>query len=116
MKVSAPVVIIGLLWCYPLVKALRGETVEEASRTVKRVILLLLELTLPSITTSLIQVFICTRFDNGSFLREELTLACDDSDERVSWVAIALIGLVAYPLGGELRNYTSNAQPRVRIR
>ena len=100
VKVSSPVVIIVLLWCYPLSKALRGQSSEEASRTVKRVMLLLLELALPSITTSLIQVFLCTRFDNGSFLREELTLACDDSSGRALWVAFAAIGLVAYPICG----------------
>ena len=101
VKVFAPLVIIGLLWCYPLSKALHGQPNEEASRTIKRVVLLMLELVLPSITTSLIQVFICSKFDNGSFLREELTLSCDDSGQRARWVAFTVAGLLAYPLGGK---------------
>ena len=103
LKVSTPVIIIGLLWCYPLTKAVRGQPIDEASRTVKRLVLLMLELTLPSITTSLIQVFICSEFENGWFLSEELTLACDDSDQRAFWVAITVIGLMVYPLGGKFR-------------
>ena len=103
-KVSAPVVAIGLIWCYPLSKVLRGQPSDEASNTVKRVALLMLELTLPSITTTLIQVFLCDRFDDGAFLRAMLTLRCDDSDTRARWVAFAVVGLVVYPLGGESRN------------
>ena len=101
-KASSPVVIIVLLSCYPLSKRFRGEPSDEATRTVKRLSLLLLELTLPTIATSLIQVLNCQEFDNGSFLREQLTLACDDSARRASWVAFASIALVVYVLGGNV--------------
>ena len=104
VKALGPVAAIGLLACPPLYNTLRGQPSDEANRTSKRFGLLLLELTLPSITTALIQVLLCSQFDDGAFVRDELTLACDDSDHRVRWVTIACIGLVVYPLGGELRN------------
>ena len=100
VKASFPIVIIALLSCYPLSKALRGEPSDAATRAFKRLSLLLLELTLPSIATSLIQVFNCQEFDNGSFLREQLTLECGNSEGRALWVAFASIALVVYILGG----------------
>ena len=102
-KVVSPVIIISMLWCYPLSQKLRGKSNDQAIRTVKRLALLLLELTLPSIATSLVQVFLCDKFDNGSFLREQLTIPCNDSDRRLHWKILAGIGIVAYPIGGMSR-------------
>ena len=56
MKTTFPVVAVVLLWCYPFSCALRGQPSETAAITAKRLTLLLLELVLPSITTSLVQV------------------------------------------------------------
>ena len=74
-KTSAPVLAITLLSCYPVANALRGKPTDAATRTVKRLSLILLELTLPSITTSLVQVRCClvqcavkTDFTSGSIL------------------------------------------------
>ena len=80
---------------------LRGRPTEAATNSVKRLALLLLEVTLPSITTTLIQVFICQKFDDGaSFLRESLVLACDDSDSsRAFWVVYAAVALIVYMVG-----------------
>ena len=101
-KASAPVGMISLLWCYPLSYALRGQPSNAAVHKVKGLTMLLLELMLPSIATSLVQVFICTHFDNGAFLSEQLTLSCDDSKQRTAWIAFASIVLVVYVLGGIL--------------
>ena len=68
--------------------------------TAKGLAMLLLEITLPSIATSLVQVFICTRFDHGAFLNEMLTLSCDNSDQRIHWVVFASLALVIYVVGG----------------
>ena len=95
----APLIVLALLACYPMSKMLRGQPSEEASRSAKRLALLLLEISLPTITTSLIQVFICQQFDNGWFLRESLTLPCDDSAQRKFWVVISAVVLVAYMVG-----------------
>ena len=99
-QVSAPLVIIALFWCYPLYNWLLKRPSDMAVTKAKERSLLLLELVLPSIATSLVQVFGCTEFDDGSFLAESLTLACDDSDERVFWVLFAGISLTVYILGG----------------
>ena len=56
IKASFPFIVIILLQFFPLSKRLRGEEPGEATRTVKRLTLLLLEVTLPSIATSLVQV------------------------------------------------------------
>ena len=57
-KTIFPPVAVGLLWCYPLSNALRGKPNDAAIITVKRLTLLLLEVTLPGIATSLVQVYV----------------------------------------------------------
>ena len=115
VKMMTPVVAIGLFSCPALYKKLRGQPNVEALRTVKRLAMLLLELSLPGITTSLIQVFLCSSFDNGKFLRESLTLACDDSEQRKFWVAIAIVGLVLFPVGGKSTCINLTCSVRVRF-
>ena len=55
-KVLAPPFVITLLWCYPLSMALRGIP-SSANNRAKQLTLLLLELMLPSIATTLVQMF-----------------------------------------------------------
>ena len=112
-KTSGLVVSILLLWCYPLSLTLRGKsTLLVAKRTAKRLSLLLLEITLPTITTSLIQVFVCDRFENESFLREQLTLACDSSGERLRFVVFAATALMVYLIGGTLPHQILHGRQR----
>jgi len=62
VQVCCPPVIIALLWCR---SALLGQS-SNAATTTKRLTLLLLEVTLPSIATSLVQMLVCDSFDDGS--------------------------------------------------
>ena len=96
-------------------KTLRGKPSDETARSAKRLAFLFLELTLPSITTTLINVFNCERFDDGAFLRESLTLACDNSDQRSFWVAFAAVVLVAYMVGVPVLIFTVMFQNRHAI-
>jgi hypothetical protein len=61
LKAITPIVLIALLWCYPLSMALRGIP-STAKDNAKWLTLLLLEVTLPNIATTLVQML-------GSFLR-----------------------------------------------
>ena len=99
-KAGFPVVAIALLWCSPLISALRGKPTQDATKRAKKLALLLLELMLPSITTSLVQIFVCDSYGNGDFLRAALTIPCDRSAQRNSWIIFAAFALVAYVLGG----------------
>ena len=114
-KSTAPLGILFLLACFPMSKKLRSQPSEAASRSAKRLALLLLEVTLPSIATSLIQVFICQKFDDGAFLRESLTLACDDTYQRTFWVVFAAVALVAYMVGVPCLIFTIMFQHRHEI-
>ena len=57
IKAVAPPIVAALLWCYPLIMALR-DIPSEATNTVKRLALLLIEITLPNIVASLVQVLV----------------------------------------------------------
>ena len=54
-KAVAPPIVIALLWCYPLLMTLRGIP-SLANNSAKRLSLLLLEVTLPNIATTLVQL------------------------------------------------------------
>jgi hypothetical protein len=41
----------------------------------------------------------CSEFDDGWFLRAELTIPCNGSARRQKWVAIASLLLAVYPIG-----------------
>ena len=124
-KAVAPFVAVALLWCYPLgMRLLLGRSTKSTMITVKRLSLLLIEIVLPSIATSLVQVclrdcacvcvfghcsygasrrqvFVCDSFDGkASFLRAQLTIHCDGSDGRARWVSFAAVALAVYVLGG----------------
>jgi len=98
-KTVSPLLVVGLMWTYPLSRYLRRKSYAEAWLSAARSSLLLIELLLPMISTTVAQVFLCTTFDNGSFVQVELTLSCDDSVQRRGWVMVALAALIVYPLG-----------------
>ena len=98
--VSAPVVIIIMLWCHPLYISMRGRPNAAETTKAKGRAMLLLELVLPTISTSLVKVFVCQKFDDGVFLAQELTIHCDDSTQRVLWIAFAATSLAVYMIGG----------------
>ena len=91
---------ICVLCCYPLSEWLRGRPSSAATGTVKGLSMLLLVVTLPGISTCLVQVFVCDSFDDGSFLRAQLTMSCNASEQRTRWLVVATLGLVIYPVGG----------------
>ena len=66
-KASFPLFAIVVLSCYPLSAALRGHSSDTATKTVKRLAMLLLELALPSIATSLVQVFLVSGAHRATF-------------------------------------------------
>ena len=55
LKALAPPVVIALIWLYPVVMAFRGIP-SLANNSAKELTLLLLEVTLPNIATTLVQV------------------------------------------------------------
>ena len=94
-KTVGPFAIIALVFFYPLIK--RGDPA--AWRTSARYSLIFLELILPSTTTTIGQTLSCEKFDDGYFLRAQLSVACDASNRRRSWVAFASFMIFVYPIG-----------------
>ena len=94
-KTVGPFVIVALLFFYPIIK--RGNPV--AWRTSARYSLIFLELILPSTTTTIGQTLSCEKFDDGFFLRTQLSVACDGSNRRRTWVAYACCMIAIYPIG-----------------
>ena len=96
VKVCGPPVLIALLWCRDVLQS-RNTAMTTAT---KRLVMLLLEVALPNIATSLVQMLVCDSFDDGAFLRADLTVPCNGSNRRREWVMFTAVSLAVYSFGG----------------
>ena len=103
IKTIGPFCFITMLFCIPLACYIAQRPHRQAWHTSARLSLLCLEVALLSITTTIVQTLICDQYDNGSFLRAELSSACDDSHRREKWVYYAGLMFAVYPVGASLR-------------
>ena len=99
IKTMAPFAVIALLFTYPLVLRASRKPYQKAWQTSARLSLFMLELVLPSTTTTIGQTLACDHFDNGWFLRAQLTIPCDGSRRRKVWVTYASLMIAIFPLG-----------------
>ena len=101
-KTLTPLVIIVLLWTRPLIAYLTGKpvaTVTNITRTAARWSLFLMEFIVSGVSTTIASTFSCQTFDDGSYLTAQMTLACDDSAERRSFLIVACLMTLIYPIG-----------------
>ena len=100
VKVVGPIVPLVLLWARPLTNFTGGARRDHSVRFAAKWSLVWLELVLPSVTTTIVETYVCRRFDNGElFLNAMLTIPCDGSHRRRSWVLFASLAAAIYPLG-----------------
>ena len=94
-------VVVALMWCYPLYYRLLGSAhdTDDAVRFSIEYTLVILELVLPTVSSTIATVFVCDSFDEGHYLREQLTLACDDSQARTYWCLYSGLMALVYPFG-----------------
>ena len=119
-KTLGPIMVILLLCTWPLTACAVGAPYEEDARSAARLGLVFLELVLPSVSTTIAETFVCQDFDDGSFLRAQLTLQCNGSVNRKYWVSYASVMLAVYPAGessshalySAKRRRTHTSQPR----
>ena len=103
-KTVGPIVPVALLWAWPAFCAITGavkEKQERSARFAAKLSLLWLELTLASVSTTIIETFVCQQFDGEFFLNAELTLSCDGSksSKRSLWIVYASLAAGVYPIG-----------------
>ena len=98
VKTVGPLVVVGLLWLYPTLYVVTRTPRGHATQFATEYSLYLFEILLPSVSTTLSQALVCDRFENGWFLRAQLTLPCDDSPRRRHWVVWTSVAIVAYPI------------------
>ena len=59
---------------------------------------LLLEIILPSVSTTIAQTFMCAEIGGERFLRQQLTISCERSAERSWWLSYGIGMGVIYPV------------------
>ena len=102
-KTMGPLVPILLLWARPTFHTLTGAVKwqrQQSARFAAKYSLLWIELTLTSVSTTIVEAFKCSEFDNESFLTAQLSLSCDiSSPRRAAWVSYSIVAVLLYPLG-----------------
>ena len=99
IKTVGPFVVLALLWTYPLFCFMIRKPSRSAWNFSARWSLVFLEVIVSATTTAIVQTLACDEFDDGHFLRVQLTLACDGSPHRRKWVIFAWLMGAVYPLG-----------------
>ena len=94
-----PPCVVLVLWLWPLSCIARRVPHEIATRTAAGLTLLGLEVIAPAVATTVLQTFVCDKYDNGWFLRAELTLPCDDGQRRQKWLVFSGLCVAIYPVG-----------------
>lgn len=99
VKTLGPIAFVMSMWLYPLGCVLARRPTAGARRSVAYCGLLFLELVLPTVSTTIAQTLVCDSFDDGMFLRAQLTIPCNGRRRRKLWVAYSISMLAVYPLG-----------------
>ena len=99
VKTMGPFVVLALLWTIPLVQRIRGKPRVEAVQLVAKKSLIFLDLIYISVSTTVIQCFVCDSVGGSSLLRAQLTLPCDGSTRRRAYVVYASFAVLLYPIG-----------------
>ena len=112
----APLVPIALLWLPAFKKRITGTHSTSAEQSAARWSMFLLEFIVSSVSTTVVQTFSCDTYDDGMFMRAELALKCDGSDERRLYLAYAWVALLAYPIGTPPRTWRTQYHDGIRPR
>ena len=98
-KTVMPLAIICLFWTWPLSKAIQGKPYAGSRDIAVKLSLSLLEILLVSVSTTIMQCFMCRDVGGKFYLRAQLTLPCDSSRRRRMYVTLASLMVLVYPLG-----------------
>ena len=98
LSTLAPLGVITLFWLPAFKRRITGTRSTKAERTAANWSIFLLEFIVSSVSTVVVQTFSCDKFDDELFLRAELVLKCDGSDERKLYLTHAWFALFVYPI------------------
>ena len=105
VKTLGPLAVVALFWMWPLSKVIQGAPYAGARGTAAKLSLFWLELLLVSVSTTIMQCFMCTEIGGKAYLRAQLTLECDGQGRRQVYVIIASLMILVYPIG-ELTSFS----------
>ena len=113
VKTIGPFVVLALLWIWPLICAILGNnSYTTAARTAARLSVLWVELIYVSVSTTVMECFKCDAIGDKYWLRAQLTLPCDENDQRRQiFKLMAAIMIMVYPIGAP-RHQLSPVQTR----
>jgi hypothetical protein len=99
IKTTVLLTILALFWARPLVHFIRVKPYAQAAQSAAKISLFWLELVYVPVSTTIIQ-YLCAKIaGEGSRLRVQLSLSCDDTARRRSFVLFSAF-MVLY-LNGE---------------
>ena len=100
IKTVVPLAVIALLWTRPLIYAVRSKPYAHAGQGAARISLFWMELVYVSVSTTIIQCFVCENIaGEGPRLRVQLSLPCDGTPRRRSFAYFSALMALVYPIG-----------------
>ena len=117
VKTIGPLAVVVLFWCWPLSKAIRRKPLGSSRGTAARLSLFWLELVLISVSTTIMQCFMCDKIGEKLYLRAQLTLPCiRTSRRRRMHIVLSSLMVLVYPIGFPLLMFGLMYPNRASIR
>ena len=98
-KTLVPLIVIVLLWIPSIKQRITGTRSTTSEQFAARWSIALLEFVVSSVSTIVVQTYLCDTFDNGEFLRQELVLSCEASPQRNFYLGYASAMVLVFPFG-----------------
>ena len=102
LETIGPLVPVALLWSRPVMQFITRAPLarrQESAYFAAKYSLVLMELVLPSVSTTIIEASRCSSFDGGErYLREQLTISCTSASRR-TWEVYTSLCVLLYPIG-----------------
>ena len=98
-KAIGPLVVLAALWIWPFILAIKRKPRASATQQAAKLSLRWLELVYISVSTTILQCFMCENIDNNFYLRANLTLPCNGTGRRQAHVLFAALMVLTYPIG-----------------
>lgn len=117
VKTIGPIVPVVVLWTWARVGCRGRSEMPQRFQDAAHMTILWVQLVLTSVSTTIVQTFQCTVFDDDdAYLTVELTVSCSSRQYLGIWRPYALCFLLVYPLGVPTMLFALLATNRTEIR
>ena len=102
VKTVGALVIFALLWTRPLSFAIRGKPYAKSMQTAAKASLLWLEIVYTTVSTTVLECFVCQEIGGTFQLRAQMTVSCNSAERRRLYLFYSSCMVLLFPIGTPL--------------